>query len=171
MEFSRQEYWSGLPFPSPGDLPDPGIKPRSSAFQADSLTSEPPRQQTQVQSLAWEDPLEKGMGTHSKTCLENSMDVGAWWARVHRVKKSRTRLSDFTSLLVFLPGEFHGQRSQEGYRPWGHRVGHDWVTNTFHFDFHVSTLLSSNYILKHISKKTENLGYKSICTWISIGTL
>ena len=131
----------------------------------------PAMQQTQVQSLAWEDPLEKWMGTHSKTCLENSMDVGAWWARVHRVKKSRTRLSDFTSLLVFLPGEFHGQRSLEGYRPWGHRVGHDWVTNTFHFDFHVSTLLSSNYILKHISKKTENLGYKSICTWISIGTL
>ena len=39
--FSRQEYWSGLPFPSPGDLPDPGIKPRSSALQADSLLSEP----------------------------------------------------------------------------------------------------------------------------------
>ena len=39
--FSRQEYWSGLPFPSPGDLPDPGIKPRSPAFQADALTSEP----------------------------------------------------------------------------------------------------------------------------------
>ena len=41
MEFSRQEYWSGLPFPSPGDLPDPGMKPRSSTFQADSLPSEP----------------------------------------------------------------------------------------------------------------------------------
>ena len=42
MEFSRQEYWSGLPFPSPGDLPDPGIKPRSSTFQADALLSETP---------------------------------------------------------------------------------------------------------------------------------
>ena len=42
MEFSRQEYWSGLPFPSPGDLPDPGIKPRSPALQADALPSEPP---------------------------------------------------------------------------------------------------------------------------------
>ena len=40
--FSRQEYWSGLPFPPPGDLPDPGIKPRSPAFQADSLPSESP---------------------------------------------------------------------------------------------------------------------------------
>ena len=42
MGFSRQEYWSGLPFPSPGDLPNPGIKPRSPALEADTLTSEPP---------------------------------------------------------------------------------------------------------------------------------
>ena len=41
MEFSRREYWSGLPFPFPGDLPDPDIKPRSLALQADSLPSEP----------------------------------------------------------------------------------------------------------------------------------
>ena len=42
MEFSRQEYWSGLPFPSPRDLPDPRIKPRSPALLADTLPSEPP---------------------------------------------------------------------------------------------------------------------------------
>ena len=41
MEFSRQEYWSGLPLPSPGDLPDPGIEPWSPALQADALPSEP----------------------------------------------------------------------------------------------------------------------------------
>ena len=41
MEFSRQGYSSGLPFPSPGDLPHPGIEPRSPALQADSLPSEP----------------------------------------------------------------------------------------------------------------------------------
>ena len=40
--FSGQKYWSGLPFPSPGDLHDPGIKPRSPALWADALTSEPP---------------------------------------------------------------------------------------------------------------------------------
>ena len=40
--FCRQEYWSGLPCPSPGDLPNPGIEPRSPALQADSLPSEPP---------------------------------------------------------------------------------------------------------------------------------
>ena len=42
MKTSRQEYWSGLPFPSLGDLPDPGIEPMSPALQADALTSEPP---------------------------------------------------------------------------------------------------------------------------------
>ena len=41
LEFSRQEYWNGLPSP-PGDLPDPGMEPRSPALQADSLVSEPP---------------------------------------------------------------------------------------------------------------------------------
>ena len=40
MGFSRQEYWSGLPFPSPGDVPNPGIEPGSPALQADSLPSE-----------------------------------------------------------------------------------------------------------------------------------
>ena len=42
MEFSRQEYWSGLPFPPPGDLPDPGIEPGSPTLQANTLPSEPP---------------------------------------------------------------------------------------------------------------------------------
>ena len=42
MGFSRQEYWSGLPFPSPGGLPEPGIEPGSPALEADDLTSEPP---------------------------------------------------------------------------------------------------------------------------------
>ena len=42
MGFSRQEHWSGLPFPSPGDLPDPGMERKSPALQADALPSEPP---------------------------------------------------------------------------------------------------------------------------------
>ena len=53
MGFSRQEYWSGLPFPSPGDLPDPGIEPGSPALQADALPSEPPGK-----------PPSKGKGGH-----------------------------------------------------------------------------------------------------------
>ena len=46
MGFSRQEYWSGLPFPSPGNLPDSGIEPWSPTLQADGLTSEPPGKPT-----------------------------------------------------------------------------------------------------------------------------
>ena len=42
MGFSRQEHWSGLPFPSPGDFPDPGIEPGSPTLEADALTSKPP---------------------------------------------------------------------------------------------------------------------------------
>ena len=49
MEFSRQEYWSGLPFPSPGYLPDQGLEPWSPALQADALPSEPPG------NLVWQD--------------------------------------------------------------------------------------------------------------------
>ena len=51
MEFSRQEYWSGLPFPSPGDLPNPGIEPRSSTLQADALLSELPERPQRM--LEW----------------------------------------------------------------------------------------------------------------------
>ena len=46
MKYSRQEYWSGEPFPSPGDLPNPGIKPGSHTWQADSLPSEPQEKYT-----------------------------------------------------------------------------------------------------------------------------
>ena len=51
MEISRQEYWSGLLFPSRGDLPDPGIEPRSRALQADSIPSEPPGKPQNFASL------------------------------------------------------------------------------------------------------------------------
>ena len=58
MGFSSQEYWSELPFPFPGDLPDPGIKPRSPALQTDSLPSEPPGSPTNdpgvpIKSIPW----------------------------------------------------------------------------------------------------------------------
>ena len=52
MEFSRQEYWSGKPFPSPGDLPDPGIKLGSPALHADSLPSEQPEKSQSENKMA-----------------------------------------------------------------------------------------------------------------------
>ena len=71
MEFSRKEYWSGLPGPAPEDLLDPGFEPGSPTLQANSLLSELPGKnlpvmwETQDQSLSQEDPLEKGIATHS----------------------------------------------------------------------------------------------------------
>ena len=50
VEFTRQEYWNGLPFPSPGDLPDPVMEPRSPTLKADALLSEPPSESEVAQS-------------------------------------------------------------------------------------------------------------------------
>ena len=118
MGFSRQECWSGLPFPSPGDLPNPGIEPRSPTLQADALPSEPPgkhyinnkqvflvaqigkrlppMRETRVWPLGWEDPLEKEMTTHSSTL--------AW-------------------IIPWM--EEHGRLQSMG----SQRVGHDWATS------------------------------------------
>ena len=52
MGFSRQEYCSGLPFPSPGDLPDPGIKPRSPALAGGFFPAEPPRKSRREEGIA-----------------------------------------------------------------------------------------------------------------------
>ena len=51
MGFSRQEYWNGLPFPSPGDLSDPGIEPRFPALQTDALPSEPPGKPQDMEAI------------------------------------------------------------------------------------------------------------------------
>ena len=68
MGFSRQEYWSGWPFPYAGDLPDPGTEPVSfisSALARGTVEEMQGLQEARVQSLDQEDPLEEGMTTHS----------------------------------------------------------------------------------------------------------
>ena len=122
MRFSGQENWSRLPFPTPGNLPDPGIEPIS--LMAPALA------------------IGEGNGTPLQySCLENPMDGGAWWAAVHGVAKIiQTQLSDFTftfychalekemathsSVLAWrIPGTGEpGGLSSMG----SHRVGHDW---------------------------------------------
>ena len=71
---------------------------------------------------------------------------------------------------VFLPGEFHGQRSLDGYSPWGHRVGHNWVTNTFGFVFfHISYIYIfgiSRYI--HSCVHLYIVGYTHMCSGVSM---
>ena len=94
MGSSRQAYWSGLPLPSPGDLPDPGIKPGSPTFQADALTSEPPRQETRVQSLGQEDLLKKEMATHSSTLAWRTPWTEEPGGLLFMESQSQTRLSE-----------------------------------------------------------------------------
>ena len=67
MGFSRQEYWSGLPFPSPGDIPNPGFEPRSPALQADALQSEPAGKPELPLVLTLYITIEQLMATHSST--------------------------------------------------------------------------------------------------------
>ena len=85
MNFSRQGYWSGLPFPFPGDLPDPGIEPGSPALQADSLPTELP-----------------GKPRNDRTGIYNI------WERhfdsfIYKVLWTRTRVELFCFVLFFLP--------------------------------------------------------------------
>ena len=54
----------------------------------------PAMQETQIQSVGWEDPLEKRMATHSYFCLENPMDRGAWWASIHEGAKESDMISN-----------------------------------------------------------------------------
>ena len=117
MGFPRQEYYSGLPFPS-GDLPYPGIKPATLELSGVFFTNGKPLQYS---------------------CLENPMDGGAWWATVHGVATSRSRLSDFTFTFHFhakkkemathssvLAWRIPGTAEPGGLLSMGsHRVGHD----------------------------------------------
>ena len=95
--------------------------------------------ETQVHSLGWEDPLEEGMQPTQYSCLENPMDREVWWAAVHGVAKSWTRLSNFTLTFHFhaLEKEMATHSSDLAWRipgtaePGGlpsmgsHTVGHD----------------------------------------------
>ena len=84
MGFSRQQYWSGLPFPSPGDLPNPGIEPRSPALQVDSLPAGPPGNVFFILPKSWINPNVLGLGG----VRELMMDTEAGCAEVYGVAKS-----------------------------------------------------------------------------------
>ena len=112
MGFSRQEYWSGLPFPSPEDLRNPGTEPRSPALRSNThyiiqsvqlngfscihsslvaltVKNPPTMKENWVQPLGWEDPLEEGLATQSSVLAwRSTMDRGAWWATAHGFAES-----------------------------------------------------------------------------------
>ena len=102
---SQARIWNGLLFPSPGDLPDPGIKPKSPALQADSLPSEPTG------------PSQVVLVVKEPTCQCRRGKRRGFDPWVRRIPW-RTK---WLPTPAFLPGKFHGQRSLAGYGPWGHK--------------------------------------------------
>ena len=82
MDFSRQKYWGRLPFPSPGDLPEPGIKPGSSALQAGSLPCQIPKiiycMTLFIQHCG------RGRTIRTETQLVHDRDPGKWEGRDHK---------------------------------------------------------------------------------------
>ena len=111
MEFSRQEYWTVLPFPSPGDLPEPGIESRSPALQGYILWLSHQGSLEPVKSL--------GFTKLSPSCFElnpeNEVRFSTWLARsIHRRWRRKWQPTP-----LFLPRESLGHRSLEGCCPWG----------------------------------------------------
>ena len=108
MGFLRQEYWSGLPFLSPGDLPDSGIEPMSSALVGGFFATELPTR-----------GFPSGSDGKESACNAGVTRFEPWVMKIPWRK-------EWQPTPVFLPGEFHEQRSVVGYSPWGcKRVGHD----------------------------------------------
>ena len=117
MGFSKKEYWSGLPFPSPGDLPDPGIEARSPALQADVSPSEPPG---------------KPDNHDGKGYLKKEYIYAPWyWGRLRARGQGSGRgwyswIASPTqgTWVEWTPGDSKGQGSLGSCSPWGCRVGH-----------------------------------------------
>ena len=143
MGFSRKECWSGLPWPSPGDLPDPEmelVSLVSPALAAGFFTTSTTCPKSASKFCGLLEQVLQGNGSPLQhSCLENPMDGGAWWAAVHGVAKSPTQLSDFTLTSHFhalekemathssvLAWRIPGMGEPGGLLSMGsHRVGHD----------------------------------------------
>ena len=126
MGFSKQEYWSGLPFPSPGDLPDPGIEPTSPvSLTKDKTLGLGVRNLShwttrEVTKWIWFN-LKKGFPSstsvkeHTCQCRRHkSHRLNSWVGKIPWRRK-------WQPTPIFLSGESHGQRSLVVYSPWGHK--------------------------------------------------
>ena len=122
MGFSRQEYWSGWPFPPPGDLPDPGIEPTSHvspALAGGFFTTVPPGKPVMYvnPSLPIPPTLLSPLGVHMFVLWVRKMPWRRKWQPIPEL----------------LPGESHGPRSLVGYSPWGCKESD--TTEQLHFPF------------------------------------
>ena len=109
MGFSKQRYWSGLPFPSPGDLPDPGIKPWTPTLQADSLPAELPGKHIKEKYKGWDKHINKRLifSSHTpaipwtlmglKVCSLSSLG----WELLGEIEAAWHRIYPYTQLKAF----------------------------------------------------------------------
>jgi len=148
MEFSWQEYWSELPMPTPGDLPDPGIKCLSLASPALAgrfFTTEPPEKPMFIISSIFIIAyffLRSSIhicfhmfpaGSDGKVCLQcGRLGLNPWVGKIPWRRK-------WQPTLVFLPGKSHGWRSLADYSPWG--LTELYTTEWFHFLFFTMSLV------------------------------
>ena len=95
MGFSRPEYWSGLPFPSPGDFPNPGIRPGSPALQADYLPPEPPEKQCQ---FTWDISYTSEYFSKFYPYLLNCFGTSGKFTPYFREQRSIQKVSDFSTM-------------------------------------------------------------------------
>ena len=122
MGFSRQEHWSGLPCPSPGNLSDAGIKPSPPAMAGGFFLTEPPGKQRPVHGLNYYH--------YCRICINLGL---SWWLS-DKQSSCQCRRPGFNPWVrkipwrrkwqptpVFLPGESPGQRSLVGYSSWGRK--------------------------------------------------
>ena len=113
MGFSRQDSWSGLPFPSPGHLPDPGMEARSPALQADPLASQPPRKplkaytSLRVYSIYW---AVHALRSYKKTSFNTQgvkhATLRRWmklWELQHQNGKPRIRRKEYILINLLIP--------------------------------------------------------------------
>ena len=127
MEFSRQEYSSGLQFLPPGDLPDLGIKMTSPILAGRFFTSVPPGSDTVLKlkkskcasslnkdSVNQSKPIPWWLSGKESTCQCRRRGLNSWIGKIPWRRK-------WQPPLIFLPGKFHGQRSLAGCSPWGRR--------------------------------------------------
>ena len=137
MRFSRQEYWSGLPFPPPGDLPDPGIEPASPTLQAGSLSMS-----------------HQGRATEALGDQDSHVWQSPWVGKIPWKRKRQPT-------PVLLPGKSHGQSSLVGYSPWGRKE------RTWSSDFTYSlTTWPSHFTPRYLSKKNVYV-HTHTCTQVT----